>query len=93
MTDRGQTDYRDVSVAVNGGSPLNNVLVLSLNIHNEEVMNLLLFQAVLIAMGIGFLRQGNANLLLTSRSCRSLVDMHVHNAWQINPPYPITAMI
>lgn len=57
MTDRGQTDYRDVSVAVNGGSPLNNVLVLSLNIHNEEVMNLVLFlQAVLIVKRIGFLQ-------------------------------------
>lgn len=52
MTDRSQTDYRDVSVTVNGGSPLNIVSVQSLNIHNEEVMNLLLFLlAVLIAKG------------------------------------------
>lgn len=31
-----QTDYRDVSVAVHGGSPLNTVADQSLNIHNED---------------------------------------------------------
>lgn len=36
VTERGQTDYRDVSVAVHGGSPLSTVADQSLNIHNED---------------------------------------------------------
>lgn len=73
VTDRSQTDYRDVSVTVNGGSPLNIVSVRSLNIHNEEVMSLVLFLlAVLIAKGWkpSTALQGNKNLLWD----RALVD-------------------